>query len=228
MASHRTLKRTLAVVIAAVPVAGLTALVEPVIVADAAVVAYPVMCDLSATVQFAPAMTPTGTDTTNKAAVTTTTISNVSLQHCLSSDPHGAPTSGTVSGAVSVRTPGTKMAKIGSTQHYAIGYCPAFTTTETLKSLKGLTLTVAWTGGAGGTSTFVVSKAFPAVNLHGEIGFVLQAKPGAGSYSQKLINQITAYLDAADSATLATGCKAGYTSPISMVTIDPALSTAAF
>lgn len=228
MKNHRLLTRTLAVAIAAIPVAGITALVEPMLGADAAVVAYPVMCNLSATVGFSPAMTPTGTDTTNKAAVTTTTISNASLQGCLSSDPHGAPSSGTVAGTVSVRTPGTKTTKVGPTQHYATGYCPAFTSTDTLKSLKGLTLVVAWTGGAGGTSTFVVTKAFPAINLHGEIGFVLQAKQGPGAYSQKLINQITAYLDATDSLVLATGCKTGYTGPISTVVIDPAYSTAAF
>ena len=77
-----------------VPAGFVAALEGPSLLAGAAGPSFPVVCNMSATVTFSPPLTLAGTDTTNPAAVTTTTISGVTLSNCLSSDPSGPPTSG--------------------------------------------------------------------------------------------------------------------------------------
>ena len=205
------------------PTAGLAAIAGPTMPAQAASPAYPVACKMSATVSFNPPLTKLGTDTTTKAAVTTTTISGGTLSNCLSAHPSGAPTSGTIPTTV-ITTPAIKATKVGKVQHYLIGSCPAFASTTTLKSLKGLAMTVNWTGGQGGSSTFTVKSPSPGINYSGEVGFVFSGKAVTGSYSEKALNQITAYLDAGSSAALASGCAANQT--VTGATVDSSTSVA--
>ena len=210
-------------VVVAVPATIVATLTVPPMLAGAATPSYPVVCTMSATVSFSPPLTKAGTDTTNKAAVTTTTISNGRLSNCESAASAGAPTSGTIP-TLTITTAAAKGSKVDKVQHYTIGSCPDFASTTTLKSLKHLTITVSWSGGEGGTSTFVNKSAAAAVNSFGEVGFAFSSKAGPGSYSEKALDQITAYIDAADSTALATGCSANQT--VSSVTIDPTHSVA--
>ncbi len=217
-------KILLGVVTLALPVTSFAILGAPSMFAGAAVPAYPVVCAMNATVTFSPTLTKAGTDTTNKAAVTTTTITGGSLTDCLSAASAGAPSSGAIPTTV-IKTPATKGAKVGKVQHYKIGYCPAFAGTATLKSLKNLVLTVHWTGGMGGSSTFTVKSPSAAINFFGEVGFVFGGKAVVGSYSEKSLNQITAYLAPPTVSTaLSTGCAANQT--VSGATVDSAHSVA--
>lgn len=203
----------------ALPVTSLLVFGGVTVFAGAAPPAFPVACKIKATVTFTPALTRTGTLTTNKSAVTTMTISGGHLSGCLSAAPATAPGHGTVPDM----TVNLRATKIG-TRRYATGYCPAFTGTGTLKALKGLTFDIAWTGGAKGTSVFTTRKATTASNTAGEFGFVLSGKEGQGSYPERSLNQITEFIDATDSATLVTGCAANQT--VSSVTIDASNSVA--
>lgn len=220
---HRILVRTAAALAFLIPSGLFAALEGPALVAGAATAAFPVACHLSGTVTFTPALTKAGTITTNKAAVTTTKIMDGTLTGCLSSDGNGAPTSGTIP-TLTIATPATKLGKVNGVMQYAIGYCPAFASTATLKSLKGLMITVTWTGGAGGTSTFVDKTPGVVANTFNEVGFSFLGGLGGGSYSQKALNQITAYLDSTASGALATACTYGQT--VAGATIDSSQSTA--
>ncbi len=208
----------------ALPTASVAAITAPTIDAGAAAPAYPVVCKMGASVTFSPPLTKTGTVTTNKAAVETTTISGGTLSNCESAASAGAPTSGTVSTLV-IQSPATKGSKVGKVQQYLVGYCPGFASTATFKSLKNLAITVQWNGGEGGSSTFTVKSPAAAINEAGEVGFAFGGKAVVGSYSEKPLNQITAYLapTSADTA-LATGCSANQS--VSSVTVDSASSVA--
>ena len=76
----------------------------------------------------------------------------------------------------------------------------------------------------GGSSTFTVKKPSAAINYFGEVGFVFGGKAVVGSYSEKPLNQITAYLDATDSSALAGGCNLNQI--VTGATVDPAHSVA--
>lgn len=201
------------------------ALLGPSLIASAASPAFPVMCNVGATVTFSPPLTKTGVVSGNSAAVESVTIGSGTLSNCVSADPSGAPSSGSIP-PVTFTTPATKLIgdKVNKVQQYAIGYCPGFASTSTFKSLKGLSVTVNWTGGQGGSSTFTDKSPSAAINSFSEVGFTFLGKEGGGSYAQKALNQITAYIDATDSTALATGCSANQT--VSSVTIDPATSAA--
>jgi hypothetical protein len=83
---------------------------------------------------------------------------------------------------------------------------------------------VTWTGGAGGSSNFAATKVTPATNKESEVGFVLPGKEVFGSYEEKSLNQITVFVDAADSAILTTGCSGAQT--VSSATFDNSNSVA--
>jgi len=220
---HTRRKILLGVVTLAIPVTSFAVFGPPSILAGAATPAYPVACQMSANVAFNPPLTVAGTDTTNKAAVTQTLITAGSLTNCLSAAASGAPTSGTIP-TLTISTPAIKAAKVGKVQHYTIGSCPAFASTNTLKSLKNLALTVNWTGGEGASSVFTVKSPSATVNGFGEVGFVFAGKAVVGSYSEKALNQVTAYIDFVHSGPLATGCAGNVT--VASATIDPAHSVA--
>ena len=219
---HRKIKILLAAAAIALPAVGIAAVTASTPVASAVASALPVMCKVSATVTFNPPLTKNGVDTTNKAAMNTATITNGQASACVSSDAHGAPTSGTF-GPVTIKTAATKGAKVNKVQHYTLGSCPGFASVATFKALKGLTLVVHWTGGAGGTSTFVNKTASAVADNVGEVGFALASKAGPGSYSEKALDQVTAFLDVADSTALASGCAANQT--VHTVTVDVNHST---
>jgi len=208
----------------ALPTASVAVITAPTMGAGAASPAFPVACKMSASVTFSPPLTKAGTVTTNKAAVQTTTISGGTLSNCESAASAGAPTSGSV-GTLVIHSPATKGSKVNKVQQYLVGYCPGFASTATFKSLKNLASTVNWTGGEGGSSTFTVKTPAAAVNDVGEVGFAFGGKAVLGSYSEKPLNQITAYLapTSADNA-LATGCSSNQT--VSSVTVDSATSVA--
>ncbi len=203
----------------AVPVTGFAVFGTPSLFAGATAPAFPVACKITATVTFSPALTKAGTHTTSATAVTTVTVASGHLAGCLSAAPTEAPGHGTIPTTV-FKIPATKL----GTRSYATGYCPAFDGISTLKALKGLKLAVMWTGGAGGTSNFTTKTATPATNKNSEVGFTLAGKEGLGSYEEKSLNQITVFVDAADSAVLSTGCSANQT--VSSVTFDNSNSVA--
>lgn len=204
---------------------GMAAVLTVPVVAGASGASFPVMCNLSATVNFSPPLTQGGVQNGNSAAVETTTITGGTLSHCLSSDSLGAPTGGTFP-TVTITTPATKLigVKVNKVQQYATGYCPSFSSPTTVKSLKGMVMNVTWTGGAGGTSTFTVKSPALGLNSSGEAGFILSGKQGPGSYSQKALNQVTAFLDTPDSIVIANGCPGG--ASVSSASIDGTTSTA--
>ena len=220
---HARRKILLVAIAVVLPATSFAVFGGPTLFAGAAAPAFPVACQMSATVTFNPPLTKAGTDTTNKAAVTTTTIAGGSLTNCLSAAAAGAPTSGAIPTTV-ISTAAVKGAKVGKVQHYTIGSCPAFASTNTLKSLKNLALHVNWTGGMGGSSTFTVKSPSAAINNFGEVGFVFGGKAVLGSYSEKSLNQITAYLDATASSALAGGCNLNQT--VSGATVDSVHSVA--
>ena len=203
----------------ALPVTGFALFGTPTMFAGASAPAFPVACKITATVTFAPALTQAGTHTTNPAAVTTVTVSAGHLASCLSAAPAEAPGHGTLP-TITFNIRATKLAP----RSYATGYCPAFAGTSTLKALKGLKLDVTWTGGAAGSSDFTTKKATPATNKESEVGFVLAGKEVFGSYQEKSLNQITVFVDAADSAILTTGCSGAQT--VSSATFDNSNSVA--
>jgi hypothetical protein len=221
---NNKLKVLLGALAIAVPTASVVAITSPTLIAGAAAPAYPVVCKMSATVTFSPPLTKSGTVTTNKAAVETTTISGGTLSSCESAAPAGAPTSGTVATTV-IKSPATKGSKVNKVQQYLVGYCPGFASTATFKSLKNLAISVNWSGGEGGSSAFTVKSPAAAVNNVGEVGFAFGGKAVVGSYSEKPLNQITAYLSptSADTA-LATGCSSNQT--VTTVSVDPTYSVA--
>lgn len=206
-----------------VPTGLIAALAGPSLMASAAAPAYPVVCQLSATITFNPPLTPTGVVSSNSGATETTTVSGGTLSNCVSADPTAAaPTGGSIA-TLTITTPATKLIgdKVNKVQQYATGYCPGFVSASTLKALKGLSITVTWTGGQGGTSTFTDKSPGGAVANSGEIGFVFGGKAVTGSYSEKNLNQISAYVDAADSANLLGACSGG---TVTTATIDPTRS----
>lgn len=177
---------------------------------------FPVACKITASVTFTPPLTMTGTTGTSKSAVTTMTITGGHWSGCLSAASATAPGHGTPLDQT-VSLPATKLGP----RRYATGYCPLFSATnsvKTLKAFKGLTFNVAWTGGAGGTSVFTTSKTTTMTNSEGELGLVFSGKPALGSYSEKSLNQIVEFFDATDSAALITGCASSQT--VTTATID--------
>ena len=225
MKLRRTIVRGAVAFAFLVPAAFVAALEGPSLLAFAAAPSFPVACNLSATVTFNPPLTPTGVQSGNSAAKETTTITGGTLSNCLSSDPAGAPTGGTVP-TLTITTPATKLigVKVNKVQQYATGYCPGFASSTTLKALKGLAITVNWTGGAGGSSTFTVHSPGAAVNQAGEVGFAFLGKQGTGSYSERALNQVTAFIDPTDSNALGSGCSGNQT--VATATIDGTTSTA--
>ena len=208
------------------PVGLIAALEGPNLTAGAAPPpSFPVACNLSGTVNFSPPLTLAGVVSGNSGAVTTTTITGGTLSNCLSAASAGAPSSGTIP-TLTITTPATKLVglKVNKVQQYATGYCPAFAGTATLKSLKGLSITANWTGGAGGTSTFTVSSPSPAINFFAEVGFNFLGKMGTGSYAQKALNEVTAFLDPTSSEALGSGCSGHQT--VTSAIVDPVHSVA--
>jgi hypothetical protein len=213
---HTRRKILFGVAALALPLTGFAVLGTPMMFAGASAPAFPVVCKVAGTVTFSPALTKAGTHTTNKAAVTTVTISSGRLSACLSAAPIEGPGHGTFP-TTTIRLPAVSVGRIGGVKTYATGYCPAFES-ATLKALKGLKLDVTWTPSADGSSTFTTKKVTTASNKNSELGFVLNGKEGLGSYMEKSLNQITAFIDASDSSALTTGCAASQT--VSSVTFD--------
>jgi hypothetical protein len=212
----------IAVAALAVPTTSVVLFGTPAMFAGASAPEFPVACKLTATVTFNPPLTQTGTHTTDRSAVTTMTISAGHLSGCLSSAPAGAPGHGTLTD-MTVNLPATSIGRIGGVKTYATGYCPSFSGPSTLKALRGSVFNISWTGGEVGSSAFTTKKATTATNSDSEFGFTLAAKQGVGSYSEKSLNQITAFFDAADSPALASGCSAAQT--VSVATFDASNST---
>ena len=210
------------IVAVGLPLTGFAVFGTPSLFAGAAAPAFPVACKITATVTFSPALTQGGTHTTSSAAVTTVTISSGHLAGCLSAAPAEAPGHGTLP-TLSYRIPATSLGRINGHRTFATGYCPSFAA-STLKAVKGLKLDVTWTGGAAGSSAFTTTKAAPATNKDSEVGFALSGKEVFGSYAQKSLNQVTLFLDAADSAIITTGCSGAQT--VSTATFDNSNSVA--
>jgi hypothetical protein len=209
--------------VVAVSVTGIVVFGTPTIFAGAVAPQFPVACKIDATVTFNPALTQSGTHTTNRAAVTTATITGGRLSGCLSAAPATAPGHGDIP-TTTVNLPATSLGRIGGVRTFATGYCPAFRSTATLKVLRRVIFDIIWTGGAAGTSVFTTKAATPAMNIDSEVGFALSGRQVQGSYAEKSLNQLTLFIDATDSAALSTGCSANQT--VTSVTIDPANSVA--
>jgi hypothetical protein len=214
----------LGVAAVALPLTSFVVISTPSLFAGAAAPVFPVACKTAGTVTFSPALTLTGTQTTNSAAVTTVTITSGKMTACLSGATVGAPGHGDYA-TTSFNIPATSLGRIDGVKTYATGYCPTFFTAPTLKDLRGMVFNITWTGGEGGTSLFTVKKAALATNNASEVGFNLSAKStGLGSYAEKSINQITAFIDATDSAAIMGGCSASQT--VSTATFDQSNSVA--
>ncbi|MGD0380436.1 MAG: hypothetical protein ABSC30_10680 [Acidimicrobiales bacterium] len=211
----------------AAPITGFALLGTPGILAGASSPSFPVVCKVTATgdVTFTPALTKTGTLTTDRGAVTQTVISGGRFNGCLSAAPAGAPGHGDLPATITIDTPATSLGRVNGARTYATGYCPDYDA-ATLKALKGLTFTVTWTGGENGSSVFTTTKATLATSTGppGEVGFTLSAKEGLGSYAEKQLNQITVFFDGTDSAALETGCTADQT--VGSATLDQSNSVA--
>jgi len=210
------------VVALALPVTGFAVFGTPAMFAGATAPTFPVACKITATLTFSPALTAAGTHSTTSSAVTTVTLSSGRLAACLSAAPSEAPGHGDFPTTI-IRFPATKL----GTHSYATGYCPAFDgspTSKSLKPFKGVALPVTWTGGAAGTSNFIVTKATAATNSDSEVGFVLAGKEVFGSYAEKALNQITVFIDKADSAILRSSCSGAQT--VASATFDNANSVA--
>ncbi len=219
----KTRRRILFGVVAlALPVTGFAVFGTPTMFAGASAPAFPVACKITATVTFTPALSQAGTHTTNRAAVTNVSISVGKLAACLSAAPSEAPTKGTFP-TISYNIPAAKLGKINGVNTYATGYCPTFAASS-LKALKGLPVDVTWTPAEAGPSDFTTTKATAATNKDAEIGFVLSGKEVFGSYAQKSLNQITLFLDSADSATITSQCSGAQT--VSTATFDNSNSVA--
>ena len=170
---------------------------------------FPVACKITATVTFTPPLSMSGTIGTSRSAVTTMSVTAAKWTGCLSAASATAPGHGDVV-TQTVSLPATKL----GAGRYATGYCPLFTPTNvlgTLKAFKGLVFDVVWTGGAGGASVFTTSKVTTMTNVDGELGLVFAGKQGGGSYTEKDLNQISEFFDATTSAALTTGCTANQT-----------------
>ncbi len=215
-------RRTILVGVAALalPATALVAFGGPTLFASALSPSFPVACKVTATVTFTPPLTQAGTIGTSRSAVTTMAITGGHLSGCLSAAPATAPGHGTIAD-MTVNLPATRLT---GTRNYATGYCPAFTSAQTLKAFRNLAFDITWTGGASGTSVFTTTKAATANNTDGEFGFAFSGKEGLGSYAEKSLNQITEFLDATDSAAVLTGCAGALT--VSTATIDVTNSVA--
>jgi len=201
----------------AIPLGIGAAIVGPTL-ASAGGVQDPVMCNVTGTASFSPALTHAG-ENTGKTSVETVTLSGFSETHCLSSSASGAPSSGTFA-TTSVHIAATKVGS-GPTAEYLTGYCPGFASTNSLKALKNLTLTTNWTGGEGNTTAIETKSPTVASNNIGEAGFAIAAKYESGSYAAKVVQAIL-YLTSSETATLAGGCTSG---SVSSITFDGTTST---
>ena len=206
-------RRKVLFTVAAIALPATSALVfgTPALFAGATTPAFPVTCKVGADITFTPALTKTGTHTTNRAAATTVAITSGKLSGCLSGASAGAPNKGTFSATISL--PATSIGRIGGVKTYATGYCPAFTQASTLKAVRKLAFVVAWTKGEAGESVFTTKQVISATNneLPPEYGWILSGKEGLGSYAQRSLNQFDLYFDGTDSAALQTGCSASQT-----------------
>jgi hypothetical protein len=190
----------------AVSVGGLVLVGAPSWIASAGVPEFPVVCKVAGTVTFSPPLTKTGTPTTNRAAVTTATITGGDFKGCLSAAPSGPPTHGTLP----TMTLSFPAAKLGG-GHYATGYCPTFMT-DAPKALRHVPFVLSWSGGGvTGTSVFTTKKVATATNTSGEVGFSFVGSQVSGLFPEKSLNQVTMFFDATDSSALATGCAASQT-----------------
>jgi hypothetical protein len=204
------------------PVTSLAILTSTGTFAGAAAPEYPVVCKLAATVTFSPSLTKSGTDTTDRSAVTTMTISSGKFSGCLSAAPIGAAGHGTLPTTV-VTIPATNIGKVDGVKTYATGYCPTFSGSApgstSLKDTKHVVFDITWAGGGvSGTSVFTTKSTGWAVNTDSEVGFNFLAKAGTGLYAESSLDQITAYFDPTDSSAIATGCSSDQT--VSSATFD--------
>ena len=207
-----------AALIVAVPVGIAAAVVGPTLLASAGGIQDPVMCNVTGTASFSPALTNAGVNT-GKGTNETVTLSGFNQNHCLSSSSSGAPTSGSI-GTTTVEIAATKVGS-GHSAQYLTGYCPGFASTNSLKALKGLLLTTTWSGGEGGTTGIETKTPTVAANSLGEAGFAIVAKYETGSYASKQVQAIL-YLTSSETAALGGGCTSG---PVSSITFDGATST---
>jgi hypothetical protein len=213
----------LAAVVVAIPL-GLVAAVAGPQLASAGQVYFPITCAVSGTITYTPPLSTTGVISTNPLADESTTIA-ASMTGCLSSNTIDAGTT-TGTANLSVNTPplkGSLLNGIGK-GNYATGRCADFASAATLKALKGLPVTVTWSGqglGATGSSVFSGKGAIVASNgSTGEAGFNIVTAYISGDYTVKA-GQTTAFLN--NTGAIAT-CATGGPS-VSSSTIDSAVST---
>jgi len=179
--------------------------------AGASAPAFPVACKITAALTITPALTQTGTHTTNRAAVTTVAITGWKLASCLSAAPIEAPNKGSLPDiGITYTIPATKLGKINGVNTYATGYCPSFAASS-LKAMKGMKFDVTWAPANLGSSDFTTTKVTPATNSDTEVGFALDGKEVFGSYEEKSLNQITLFIDKPDSLILNAGCSGAQT-----------------
>ena len=204
---------------AAVAIASIVFVGAPSWIAGAGVPEFPVVCKVAGNVTFNPPLTQTGTPTTNKAAVTTMTITSGDFRTCVSAAPSGPPTHGTLP-TITVSVPAAKL----SAGHYATGYCPTFMT-DALKPMRHLQFIPTWSGGGiGGTSTFTSKKVFPATTTSKDVGFTFVGSQVSGLYPERSLNQVTLYFDGTDSLALGAGCSSAQT--VAAPTLDASAGVA--
>jgi hypothetical protein len=189
-------KRMLAVAVVALPLGFMAAVAGPSLSSSAATIYFPITCAVHGTVNYSPALTQLGTNSTS-ANNENTTISGASVTGCLSSNAiDGGTTTGTVTiGAI---TSAPVKFKLGKTTFYSTGQCAAFGSPATLKAIKGIgNITTTWAGNGdpGGTTVvFAKSGSIYANSETGEAGFNVAATFVSGDYTVKSA-QLTAFLD---------------------------------
>ena len=201
--------------------------VGPQLANAAATVYFPITCLIHGNVSYSPPLTQAGTDSTNKLANETTTITGANLTGCISSNSVDQGTTSGSIGDLTISTPPVKGLKIAKVQHYETGQCIGFASAATLKALKGLTLTTTWSGqGIGGSGQTVVTSKGGSVAANGstgEAGFNITGLWTSGDYEVKKI-QATVYLNnTGDIAQCAAGTP-GFDN-IASSTIDAAVSS---
>ena len=207
-----------AALIIALPLSFVAALAGPTLLASAGGVQDPVMCNISGSATFTPPLTKAGVNT-GKGSTESVKLTGFSESNCLSSSSDGPP----ASGSIPTQTISIAATKVGSgkTAQYLTGYCPGFASTNSLKALKGLTLTSSWSGGEGSSTSILTKPAGIAANNLGEAGFAVPAKVVGGKYPSK-VAQVIVYLTVDESNALGTFCAGG---PVGSITFDPSTST---
>lgn len=214
----------------------------------------PVSCNISATVLFGSAsdkkgatfsqhpLTVAGLSEPSSAFYTGTEIT-ASVTGCTgSTNPPGNPTSGTstfvfTSKAVKGGKTGSPPGSAKGTFWVDVCNSSSAVSSSTLKTLKSLSFSTTWTGGAAGTSSFKGHSASVIGNNEGEAGYSLSGTVKGSYATNKFAAQFNAFLvNDADANAFLDGCStanggdlgsdSGQTGQVSGFHIDGSTSTA--